>query len=35
MSFAFAALMVHFDAGPNSHRRLRLAVDLATRFDAT
>ena len=35
MSFAFAALMVHFDAGPSSHRRLRLAADLAIRFDAT
>ena len=34
MSFAFAALMVHFDAGPSSHHRLRLAVDLAIRFEA-
>jgi nucleotide-binding universal stress UspA family protein len=34
MSFTFAALMVHFDAGPNSHHRLRLAVDLAIRFEA-
>ena len=31
---SFAALMVHFDAGPNSHHRLRLAVDLASRFGA-
>ena len=31
---SFAALMVHFDAGPNSHHRLRLAVDLANRFEA-
>jgi nucleotide-binding universal stress UspA family protein len=31
---SFAALMVHFDAGPTSHHRLRLAVDLANRFEA-
>ena len=31
---SFAALMVHFDAGPNSHHRLRLAVDLTNRFEA-
>ena len=30
----FAAIMVHFDAGPSSHQRLRLAVDLAIRFEA-
>jgi nucleotide-binding universal stress UspA family protein len=32
---SFAALMVHFDGGANSHHRLRLAVDLANRFEAT
>jgi nucleotide-binding universal stress UspA family protein len=31
---SFAALMVHFDAGPSSHHRLRLAIDLASRFQA-
>jgi nucleotide-binding universal stress UspA family protein len=31
---SFATLMVHFDAGPNSHHRLRLAVDLTNRFEA-
>jgi nucleotide-binding universal stress UspA family protein len=30
----FAAIMVHFDASPSSHQRLRLAVDLAIRFEA-
>jgi nucleotide-binding universal stress UspA family protein len=31
---SFAAIMVHFDGGPNSHHRLRLAIDLANRFEA-
>jgi nucleotide-binding universal stress UspA family protein len=31
---SFVALMVHFDAGPSSHQRLRLAVDLAIGFEA-
>lgn len=32
---SFATLMVHFDGKPASYRRLRLAADLATRFEAT
>ena len=31
---SYAAIMVHFDAGPSAHRRLHLAVDLANRFQA-
>jgi nucleotide-binding universal stress UspA family protein len=31
---SYAALMVHFDAGPSSQRRLKLAIDLANRFEA-
>lgn len=31
---SYAALMVHFDATPQSQRRLRLAVDLSARFRA-
>ncbi len=31
---SYAALMVHFDASRHSHGRLRLAVDLAVRFQA-
>jgi nucleotide-binding universal stress UspA family protein len=31
---SFSALMVHFDGRPDSYPRLRLAVDLANRFDA-
>ena len=31
---SYAALMVHFDAAPSAHRRVRLAVDLANRFQA-
>ena len=31
---SYAALMVHFDESPSAHRRLRLAVELASRFRA-
>jgi nucleotide-binding universal stress UspA family protein len=31
---SFSALMVHFDGEPSSYLRLRLAVDLARRFEA-
>jgi len=31
---SYAAIMVHFDAGPSAYRRLHLAVDLANRFQA-
>ena len=31
---SFAALMVHFDGKPSSYQRLRLAVDMANRFNA-
>jgi nucleotide-binding universal stress UspA family protein len=31
---SFSALMVHFDGEPSSYARLRLAVDLARRFEA-
>jgi nucleotide-binding universal stress UspA family protein len=31
---SYAALLVHFDASPQSHGRLRVAVDLAARFQA-
>jgi nucleotide-binding universal stress UspA family protein len=33
-SMSFAAVMVHFDGKPESYRRLRLAADLANRFEA-
>ena len=31
---SFSALMVHFDGEPSSHPRLRMAVELARRFEA-